>query len=354
MPLNAVRSSKLHQLAGLREKLARVLEEEEDWSSAAKALLSISVDTGKRATDEYKLQLYMRAVRLFLEDDDSVSAEGPFNRASLIIHTSTDIATQLSYRLCQARILDSQRKFNEATTKYHNLSFAVEIDEEERLIFLQQAITCAILAPAGPIRSRALSSLFRDERSAQTPFYAVLSKMFLDQMIPESEVTAFAASLKPHQLAKLPPSSVVIPETDEDRAAPSTARRAPMNVLDRAIMEHNLLSASKLYLNITCTGLGLLLSLTPSAAEVLARTMVQQGRLSATINQVSGLIEFEVKPKEVEAAVSNVGIAAAATDRQEDQVHAPATVQWDMRIRQANQMTEDIAMRIAQLHPVLA
>ena len=41
-------------------------------------------------------------------------------------------------------------------------------------------MTCAVLAPAGPNRSRVLASLCRDERSVELPSFNILSKMFLD------------------------------------------------------------------------------------------------------------------------------------------------------------------------------
>ena len=42
------------------------------------------------------------------------------------------------------------------------------------------AVTCAVLAPAGPNRSRVLASLCRDERTSELPTFNILSKMFLD------------------------------------------------------------------------------------------------------------------------------------------------------------------------------
>ena len=82
--------------------------------------------------DAEKLRVYVRIVRLLLEDEDSVQAERFYNRAALIAHTSTDKETLLSFKLCQARISDYSRKFLEAASRYHELSWVPEIDEEER------------------------------------------------------------------------------------------------------------------------------------------------------------------------------------------------------------------------------
>ena len=42
--------------------------------------------------DAFKLELYVRIVRLYLEDDDAVSAETYFNRATLLIRGNEDKA----------------------------------------------------------------------------------------------------------------------------------------------------------------------------------------------------------------------------------------------------------------------
>jgi COP9 signalosome complex subunit 4 len=38
--------------------------------------------------DEYRLNIYIRIMRLLLEEDDAVTAESFFNRASLLIHNT--------------------------------------------------------------------------------------------------------------------------------------------------------------------------------------------------------------------------------------------------------------------------
>ena len=65
---------------------------------------------------------------------------------------------------------------------------------------------------------------------------------YLERILRKPEVERFAKELKPHQIALLSDGSTV---------------------LDRAVIEHNLLSASKLYKNITFAELGQLLSIPP-------------------------------------------------------------------------------------------
>lgn len=238
---------------------------------------------------------------------------------------------------------------------------------------LSAAVTCAILSPAGPRRSRLLATLHRDERSSQLPQYNILSAMFLDRIIRTKEVHQFSEMLEEHQKAKLGTSgmAVIVTNGDEEEEEADAEgmqvtikrKKGPEDVLDKAIMEHNLLSASHIYSNITFSGLGKLLNLTRSSAEAMARTMIIQGRLKgATIDQVDSLIAFSntEKDESTESRSSNVAAAAAAAaglaaddgEKEEDvpiSVLAPETARWDLRIRRQAQLTEELAVRCGAL-----
>ena len=86
---------------------------------------------------------------------------------------------------------------------------------------LRYAVTCAILAQAGPHRSRMLATLYKDERCQKLDIYATLEKMYptiyppkrssrltirtryLERVLRKAEVQKFAEGLKEHQMAKL-------------------------------------------------------------------------------------------------------------------------------------------------------
>ena len=198
-------------------------------------------------------------------------------------------------------------------------------------------MTCAVLAPAGPNRSRMLASLCRDERTAQLPNHNILTKMFLDHILRATEVKEFEASLKPHQLAKIAQSSndrlASAGQADDSIVLDSGAstRTGPSTVLDRAVMEHNLLSCSKIYNNITFSGLGALLDLAPGAAETMARKMIEQGRLRGTIDQIEKLIRFEERSEEDNAQGKAGGLGDV--DMHTEETGAPHTKRWDHQIR---------------------
>ena len=257
----------------LKYSLATAYEAEDDFTNSAKTLQTIVLDSGQGRTvsDNEKAAVWMRICRCYLEEDDPTNALSYLNKIKNVIFNVTDQATRLQFQLSQARINDSQRNFLDASAAYFALSNETAVDEEERLQALSAAITCAVLAPAGPLRARQLGKLYKDERAADTPEHGILENIFLDRLLKPEEVKTFASGLKEHQLAKTADGSTV---------------------LDKAILEHNLVAASKLYQNIPLASLGTLLGTEADRAEVYAATMIESHRLSGSIDQIAGLVHF--------------------------------------------------------------
>lgn len=266
-------SSFLEQAATLRELIATGHEANEDFDKAARILAEIPLESSqRRVPDADKCQVWIRIVRDYLEVDDSALAETYLNKLKNVLHNVSDPVLLLHFKLSQARINDAKRQFLAASQSYHEISYSTAIAEEERLHTLAMAIKCAILAPAGPSRSRALGRLYKDERAANLEEFGILEKMFLDRLIDPSEVQKFAEGLQPHQLAKTADGSTV---------------------LSRAMVEHNLLAASRLYVNIDFDALGLLLGLDGEKAEDTTAKMIEQGRLKGKIDQIDRCILFD-------------------------------------------------------------
>ncbi|CAO3566856.1 unnamed protein product [Mortierella alpina] len=269
-----VTSKRAEQIvSAIRTHLATIYEDEEDWAEAAQVLMGIPLDSGHRIiANEYKVGVYIRIVRLLLEDDEAISAEAYLNRASVLMRDTKDISLQLTFKLSQAKISDFKNKFLEASSRYHEISYIQDVEYDERMLILSAAVVCAVLAPAGPQRSRMLATLYKDDRSQRLPHFSILEKMYLDRVLRSNEVSEFATTLKQHQLALLPDNTTV---------------------LDRAVIEHNLLSASKIYNNISFEELGALLGVTPEQAEARASKMMGEGRMSGSIDQIERLIFFD-------------------------------------------------------------
>ncbi|KAM7194916.1 hypothetical protein V8F33_006958 [Rhypophila sp. PSN 637] len=270
----SVASSLHEEVAIIRgDLIATAYEANEDFLLAAKTLSEVPLDSSqRRITDSDKVAIWIRIVRNYLEVDDSTAAEMYLNKLKNVMHTIDNAEQQLHFKLSAARIQDSKRQFLAAAQSYYEISFSSAVAEEERLHTLSMAIKCAILAPAGPPRSRVLGWLYKDERSAGLEEYGMLQKMFLDRLLAPSEVDKFAKGLAPHQLATTSDGSTV---------------------LARAVVEHNLLGASRLYANIGFEELGLLLGLDGAKAEDTTAKMIEQGRLKGSIDQIDRMIWFD-------------------------------------------------------------
>ena len=137
-----------------------------------------------------RCDVFVKVAECYLEEDLTVEAEGAVTKAGTIIENSgitmvknddddndndndndnkksnkknnkTDEQTMtllLRYKSTHARILDANRKFLPAATKYHDLSTAYlytdAIEEDDLLVMLGKAITCAILSPNSAQRQR--------------------------------------------------------------------------------------------------------------------------------------------------------------------------------------------------------
>ncbi|KAF2662878.1 hypothetical protein K491DRAFT_700041 [Lophiostoma macrostomum CBS 122681] len=303
----------------VKEILADAYEGEEDYIKSAQTLQSISLDsTQKQLSPDDKAKVWIRIVRCYLEEDDTTNAFTQLNKVKSVIHSVKDKGTQLHFRLSQARIYDSQRAFLDAAQAYHTMSLEMLIDEDERIQALSAAIVCAILAPAGPLRARMLSKLYKDERTTSTEHFTILEKIFFDRLLRPDEIKAFEGALQPHHLAKTADGSTV---------------------LDKAILEHNLLGASKLYNNIGIDQLGELLGIDADKAEDYAAKMLEQGRLAGYIDQIDRLIFFEGE-----------GSGERKTGHAE-RIAGKELRKWDANVQGLAEEVEKVTTMIQNQHP---
>lgn len=259
-----------------------------DWEKAANILKAIPLDSGYRVISaEKKVEFWIKIAMCYLEDGMPLDADPFVSRVSSIIdqiHEGSDAQSKLKranlvlrYKTTYARVQDGKKKFIEAALKYFELSQLIAQDAktatsaEEQLTALQLAITCAILAPAGPNRSKLISSLYRDERTESLPSRGILEKIYRGRILKKTDVDAFAATLQPHHRAVQPDG---------------------YTILDKAIIQHNLLAASSFYTNISFESLGSLLNIPADKAEKLAASMIVDKRMNGRIDQIDRIIYF--------------------------------------------------------------
>merc|ERR1712154_375281 len=227
----------------------------------------------------------IETAEFFLQNEDNTSATKHIQKCRKLMREIPESQARikqhlgLRYKSCYSRILDSERKFLAASVNYleiaqidTNLFEKSELDPSDLLKSLENAVTCAILAKAGGPRTRVLAMLHRDERSKNLKNYKVLEKMHKNRILSKKNQDDFAKQLSDHHQAQL---------------------AGGLTVLQKAVYEHNMLAAAQLYKNIRIEELSKLLGVSETQAEDLARVMIQENRLSATIDQVDGVIEFD-------------------------------------------------------------
>ena len=188
------------------------VNEEEDFSTAARILSGLRMEVNEGSvyymSPIERCDVFVKVAECYLEEDLTIEAEGAVTKAGNIIENSgisfvkkeeeedndnnddtnnnnnnnddndnddddnsnnnnkkeknkTDEKTMtllLRYKSTYARVLDANRKFLPAATKYHDLSTAYlytdAIEEDDLLVMFGKAITCAILSPNSAQRQR--------------------------------------------------------------------------------------------------------------------------------------------------------------------------------------------------------
>eukprot|EP01052_Picozoa_sp_SAG31_P025766 SAG31_NODE_2281_length_6022_cov_3.327706_3_plen_142_part_00 len=132
--------------------------------------------------------------------------------------------------------------------------------------------------PAGDSRTQ-LDVLAMDDRvnPEKTPeltnIYPIMTKMQKERIMRKADIDLLVSLVEPHQR-----DSVLT-----------------------SVKEHNLLAASKIYLNISISELAQLLQITPDAAELVAAGMMKEGRLQGSIDQQESMISFHDAAGELSA-----------------------------------------------------
>lgn len=117
-----------------------------------------------------------------------------------------------------------------------------------------------------------LATLFKDERCQKIDIFNALEKMYLGRILRPHEVSSLDQYLKSHHKAALADGTTI---------------------LQRALIQHNLLASSKIYNNIKFEQLGSLLGIPAEKAEKTAAQMITDDRLSGSIDQIDGIIYFQ-------------------------------------------------------------
>jgi len=264
----------------IRKEVASVYEAKKMHSDSAKCLQKIRLENSTRNVSLLeKATTYVTIAENWFYEDDAVNAELFLNKATHVILDVPDEEINMRYRYWKAKVFDSKRKFVFASQAYYELSSKEDykIEEENKLELLKNAVTCAVLAPVGPQKSRLLTALYKDERTRNLENVDILERMFNDKVINKELTQKFEKLLEDHQRTK---------------------GADGLTVLETAVLEHNIRVVSNIYQTISYEGLGTFLGITKDNAEKLISNMATEGRISAILDQRDEIIEFEKNERE--------------------------------------------------------
>jgi len=126
---------------------------------------------------------------------------------------------------------------------------------------------------------RVLGLVYKDERLQQLdsiPQFqshsSVLTKMYLNRIVQKQELEQFESSLADHQKAIMADG---------------------LTIVERGVLEHNMVAVSHLYTSIYFSQLGDLLGVIDGEkAEKVAAKMITDGSLTGSIDEMEGLLYF--------------------------------------------------------------
>lgn len=281
----------------LRQALFHYLVSEEEYVQAARILGGMRMEDDQNSiyflSPAEKTDVYVKIAECFLASDEIADSDAAVNKAGTVIEQITDkdqhTALILRYKSTYARVLDSNRKFLQAASRYHELSqpiYSNLVDQDDLLNMLGRAVTCSILAPSSPQRQRVLHNIAGDKRVgmlSEIPEFSthanILHKMCTYQILRPNELKEFEESLAEHQKAVMGDG---------------------LTIMERGVVEHNMIAVSKLYETIYLSELAFILNVDNSKAEKIATSMIMEGALNGYIDQVDGILEFEANETPLE------------------------------------------------------
>ncbi|KFD49332.1 hypothetical protein M514_09779 [Trichuris suis] len=265
------------QISEVRMYLVDVAERNEDWLEAAQLLVKVPTDSGKRENEAETLaHRYLRAADLYLKCGKDTEADQCVTKAKRCFadsHPSDHMKMMITGTA--ANVLDTVGNFVMAAMRYYELSKMSCTPEQDRITALSKAVRCTILAPVDPTRARMLTLLAKDERCEKLPTYLILKKMFLEQIIPHESLEEINNQL--------------------EQCFIESKGRKDISNLRNAVIEHNVLSASKVYDNISVNELARLLGTTNDQALLVVARMITEGRLEGAVDGLEGVVFFNTQ-----------------------------------------------------------
>lgn len=295
-------------------------------------------DNNDNDSDNEKLKVFLNLIKNYFQLKDYLNCEIYLIRSNNLISNNivNDKTLLLNLKFYQAKIFDFKKDFFRSSLLFYQLSLENELNVEDRLNCLFISINLIILTNPSKQKSKLLYNLFRDERSSNLSNFSILKSILFEEIVSINELDEFKSHLDDHHLSSIPLINNNLPLLDSNDPN-NIGKQGPSNILENSLIEHNLLAISKIYINISFKSLGHLLDLSPNAAQSIARRLIVQDKLSATIDQFKQIIYFDSNSDLVNdnSSLGGASLSAASFDdvRQFELAHAPKTIRWDEQIK---------------------
>jgi len=277
----------------LRTLLFEYLLSKEDYQEAATVLLGLRMEDVDEESVYYmqpfkRVDVFVKIAECYVADKDSSRAEGAVQKAGGIIDSILNPEQNVSlitrYKSIYADVLDANLKFLQAAGRYlelsHVSSFGNMVDTVDLLHMLGKASTCVILSPINAQRERMLGKIFGDERLFHLDnigcfkyHIPILKSMYLKRIIERDDgLINFENSLSDHH---------------------KTTMVDGLTIVQRAIVEHNIVAMSELYSSVFFSHLERFIDISPKHAEEIIAEMITNGRVYGSIDQIDCILYFQ-------------------------------------------------------------
>ncbi|CEF99877.1 Winged helix-turn-helix DNA-binding domain [Ostreococcus tauri] len=257
------------QVWPVRDALATRLIENDRFEEAGDVLAEIeSGPVGALS----KLEIALKTTDTYVKANRLDKAEKHVNKTPMLLAEcraeEQNDALMRWYHSCWGGILDRMGKYMDAAVRYNEIS---RLDKQTVEETLTRAAVCLFLAPKGPQKSRMLQTMYKDQSYANLAIFPFIEKVYFDRILRANEVEEMRALFSAHHLE---------------------SRDGELSSLQRAVIEHNLVSMSGVYNNIGFDQLGELIGVSDVQAEKAAAKMISDDRLTGSIDQVDRIVYF--------------------------------------------------------------
>jgi len=281
------------EIITMRLSISDLYSSENEFKEAAEVLVGIPFERLKECKENEIVQdIYLKISSLYLDSDSFTEAEFYLKLVKPLLAADSEQIDrfeeeQVIFLLKMVKFLKQKGKCIELSEKFIELSENIYKISKRSLGYHGIAIQFAIMAPAGLERSQLLTTLYQDQRNKQLPkeYLSVMEKVLQERLIKQCELTKF--------------ESIVNLTSD-------------FNI---AILEHNLLVASKLYTSVKLQKLAQQLEMEPEMVETRLTKLFEEDRICGSITtSTETVVHFGTRQPPAATPASSSGVSEAGTE----------------------------------------